>query len=191
MGDLAPRYLLDPPMGKCLFTAVVAAVEGLVPGSAASDARIASLDDEIEAFARASLPQVVLRELRHQRSNGALPGLSILRNSFFSYPLADALAVFQPSQIMLASMDRLPGEAAMDKRMRHFLDIAPGAAPQQGFRRVNDTARYTGMVDQRDESAAETVLRDALHKDGERMRELLARHPGIDLSLYRNAGMTV
>ncbi len=187
MGDLAPRFLLDPPVGKHLFTAVVAAVEGLTPGTAASDARVASLDSEIEAFARASLPQVVLRELRHQRDHGALPGLSILRNSFFSYPLANALEIFPPSQIMLASMDRLSGEAAMDERMRDFLCVAPGTAPQQGFRRVNDTARYTGMLNPRDEAAAATVLREALREDGERMRELLARHPGIDLSLYRTA----
>jgi hypothetical protein len=187
MGELAPRYLLDPPMGKHLFTAVVAAVEGMTPDNTASAAYIAGLDREIEAFARASLPQVVLRELRHQRNRGALPGLSILRNSFFSYPLATALEIFQPSQIMLASMDRLPGEAAMDERMRHFLGVEPGAAPQEGFRRVNDTARYAGMLDRRDEEAAAMVLRDALREDGERMRDLLARHPGIDLSLYRAA----
>jgi len=186
MGDLAPRFLLDPPMGKYLFTAVVAAVEGMAPDSAAGEARIAALDREIEAFAKATLPQVVLRELRHQRDHGGLPGLSILRNSFFSYPLAAALEIFRPSQIMLASMDRLPGEAAMDERMRHFLGIAPGSAPQQGFRRVNDTARYAGMLDRRDEETAAMVLRDALREDGERMRALLARHPGIDLSLYRD-----
>jgi hypothetical protein len=87
---------------------------------------------------------------------------------------------------MLASMGHLPGEAAMDERMRHFLGIEPGAAPQEGFRRVNDTARYAGMLDHRDEAAAAMVLRDALREDGERMRELLARHPGIDLSLYRD-----
>ncbi len=184
LGGLAPRYLINPPQGRYLFTSIVAAVEGLVPGNAESATRVAALDQEVETFAASSLPQTVLRELRHQRNHGELPNVSILRNSFFSLLLATVMEIFSPSQVMLARMDSLQETEVLDKRMRAFLDVPPGKAPREGFRRVNDTARYAGIPDARDAAAAATVLHGAFSEDEARMHALIARHPGINLSLF-------
>lgn len=183
-GDLMLPYLLSRPQGRYLFTAVVAAIEGVNDALPAGRARLAQLDAEIERFAAATLPQFILGELRHQRRHGELPGLSILRSSFYSYYLEVVFGLFAPSQVMIATMDRLPDEATTDARLRHFLGVGSGMPASFGFQRINDTARYAGVPDAGSIAAARAILEQPLREDARRVRGLIASHPGADLSLY-------
>jgi len=185
-GDLMLPYLLSRPQGRYLFTAVVAAIESVDEASPAGRARLAQLDAEIERFAAATLPQFILAELRHQRRHGELPALSILRNSLYSYYLEVVLGQFKPSQVMIATMDRLPDAGTTDARLRHFLGVESGVPASFGFQRINDTARYAGVSDAGSIAAARTLLEQPLREDARRVRELIAGHPGTDLSLYSN-----
>ncbi len=179
----APAYLSRPPMGRYLFSALVAALEAIDPVTLNGKTRLEQLDRNVERFNQASLPEIILYELRKQRRDGSLPELSIVRNSFFSYALASVLEIFEPSQVMVATMDHLPGESAMDARLREFLRVEKKSA-HVPFSRSNDTSGYKNIPTPVEINQAGSILENAFREDTRRVHDLLANHPGVDLSLY-------
>ena len=179
----APSGLLDPVLGRYIFTSIVSKQWRLQPG----DGRIGDVDAEVERFSHMSLPARVADELRHFRRSGRFPLISVLSLSYFAPLMKRLLTRVEPHRISVCTLGERSAQSALEGRLQEMLQIQ---GHRHGMEFPRDHARESnGLVCAREVDLIRDVLDSSFGEDTRQVIDLLQAYPQVDTSLFRASAL--
>lgn len=180
---LAPKYLRTQMRCRRAYTLVRYSE---YPGEVATAESIDACDREVERLAKQSLPVRVTFEWARWRRTGAFPNPTILGHSYFAAALRRILARIRSDRIMVATLSDPACRAELGERLPGFLGLPP-VSTELG--RHMDSASMAFEVSPEDVERTRKLVAAEFAKDTRGVLSLLARAPGIDLSLFSPAAL--
>jgi hypothetical protein len=177
-GEKLPRYLRkEPPLGH-YFHSIFNNLDG-------EEKQLESLrtvfDQQVQAFLRRNLLAQINYETQHWMAQGSFPELTVVGPSYYATAVDRALSILDPSKVMIVSSSRISEKYGLKRKLADFLGVEPSAQDILPGR-LNQTCGEDIPEEMLVE--ARTFLAQSFAEDSRDLLDVLAAHPGVDLSLF-------